>query len=132
MSHQEWENIECKTDNHVPLFVPSVQATDHQTRALGDRKQTQAVGDHELKVETGLPEWLQPFTEAGYRGVRQMSLQLMWKYTASTSYFRASSSETYSEKSREKAQFIHSFSDRPELRSLQTYESYESAMQKTS
>ena len=44
-------------------MVPGVQATDHQTQALGDRKRTLAVGDHERSVETQLPEWLQPFTE---------------------------------------------------------------------
>ena len=43
--------------------VPGVQATVHQTKALGDRNQTQAVGDHERSVETKLPEWLQPPTE---------------------------------------------------------------------
>ena len=56
-------NIECKTDNHNPLLVPGVQATEHQTKALGDRTQTQAVGDHERRWETESPEWLQPFTE---------------------------------------------------------------------
>ena len=43
-------NIECKTDNHIPLVVPGVQAMDHQTRALGDWKQTRAVGEYELKM----------------------------------------------------------------------------------
>ena len=38
ISHQEWENIELKTDNHIPLVVPGVQATEHQTKALDDRK----------------------------------------------------------------------------------------------
>ena len=54
-------NIECKTDNHIPLVVPSAQASEHQTKALEERKRTPAVGDHELKVETLSPEWLQPF-----------------------------------------------------------------------
>ena len=39
---------------------------------------------------------------------------------------------TYFKQFRRKAQFIHSFSHRPELQSIQTHESYESAMQKTS
>ena len=55
-ANHEWENIECKTDNHIPLGVPGVQATDHQTHALGDGKQTRTVGDHELQVGTELPE----------------------------------------------------------------------------
>ena len=54
---------ERKTDNHSLLVIPGVQATEHQTNALGDPRQTQAVGDHERSVETELPEWLQPFTE---------------------------------------------------------------------
>ena len=57
------KNIECKTDNHILLVVPGVQATEHQTKALDDRKQTRVVGDHGLWVETELPERLQPFTE---------------------------------------------------------------------
>ena len=55
--------IECKTDNHIPLVVPGVPATGHQTHFLGNQKQTRAVGDHEFQVETELPERLQPFTE---------------------------------------------------------------------
>ena len=56
MSHQEWEKIECNTDNHIPLVVLGVQATEHQTKVLGDRESTQAVDDHERRVETKLPE----------------------------------------------------------------------------
>ena len=37
------KNIECKTDNHFPLVVPGVQATEHQAKALGDRKPTRDV-----------------------------------------------------------------------------------------
>ena len=54
---------DCETDNHIPLVVPSVQATEHQTKALDDRKQKRAVGDYEQRVETELPERLQPFME---------------------------------------------------------------------
>ena len=110
-------NIEGKTENHIPVVIPGVQATDHQSRALGDRKQTRAVGDQDLKVETVSPGRLQPFTEG--------------KTTASKSSSRTSSSKTFGQ-SRAKAQFIHSFSERPKLQSLQTHESYESAMQKKS
>ena len=53
-------NIECQTDSRLPLVVPDAQATDHDTRALGDRKGTPAVGDHDRSVETEIPEWLQP------------------------------------------------------------------------
>ena len=51
-------NIDCNSDNDIPLVVPGMQAVDHQTRALGDRKQTRAVGDRDLQVETDLPDWL--------------------------------------------------------------------------
>ena len=49
-------------------MVPGVQATEHETEALGARKLAQAVGDHERRVETELPKWLQPFTEGWTRG----------------------------------------------------------------
>ena len=101
--------MEGKSDNHIPVVIPGGQATDHQTRALGDRKQTRAVGDHELKVETDLPGRLQPFRE----GIT----------TANNSLSLASSRKTFFAQSRAKAQFIHSFSERPELRSMQTHES---------
>ena len=62
ISHEEnGSNIECDTD--IPLVVLGVQATEHQTRALEERKRTPAVGDREVRVETGIPEWLPPFTE---------------------------------------------------------------------
>ena len=50
-------------NNHIPLVAPGVQGTEHQTKALDVWKQTRGVGDHELRVETELQEWLQPFTE---------------------------------------------------------------------
>ena len=60
--------IECKIDENIPLVVPGVQATEHHTKALGDRKPAQAVEDHERRVETKLPEWPQQFTEGLTRG----------------------------------------------------------------
>ena len=51
MSHQEW----VKLDNHVPLVVPDVQATEHQTNSLGDPKQAQAVVHHDRCVVTEVP-----------------------------------------------------------------------------
>ena len=42
----------CKANNHIPLVVQGVQATEHQTKALGDLKPAQAVGDHKRRVET--------------------------------------------------------------------------------
>ena len=50
-----WKNIECKTDKHIPLVVPGVQAIAHQPKDLDDQKQPQAVGDHERRVEAKLP-----------------------------------------------------------------------------
>ena len=58
----------CETNSHFSLVVPGVHAADHQTNVLDERKQTRAVGDHEVLVETGLPEWLQPLTEGWTRG----------------------------------------------------------------
>ena len=55
--------IECNTEIAIPLVVPGVQVTEHQTEDLDGWKQTQAVGDHERRVETEVPEWLQPFKE---------------------------------------------------------------------
>ena len=52
----------------IPLVVPGVQATEHETEALDHRLQTRAVGDHVQHVETDLPEWLQQFTEGLTRG----------------------------------------------------------------
>ena len=46
------KNIECNIDNHIPLVVPGAQATEHQTKSLGERKRTPAVGDHEQWVGT--------------------------------------------------------------------------------
>ena len=62
------ENSSVKTDNHVPLVVPGVQATDHQTKALGNQKQTRSVGDRDLHVNQELPERLQQLTEGLTRG----------------------------------------------------------------
>ena len=134
ISHQEWEKMDGTTDNHVPLVVPGVQATDHQTKALGDRRWTRAVGDHGLKVEkTDLPEWHRPVTEElkGDRQVRQTYLQLTWQYHLQQfilpRIFQQNLLQTNQEEST-----IHSLSPRPELRSTQTHESCLSAMQKTS
>ena len=71
-------------ENRQPhsLGGPDVQATDHKTKALDDRKPAQDVGDFERRVETKLPEWHQPFME-GFKGglqVRQTCLQLTWPY----------------------------------------------------
>ena len=42
-----------KTENHIPLVVPGVQATDlHQSEALGDRRQERAVGDHKQELDS--------------------------------------------------------------------------------
>ena len=38
--------------DHNPLVVPGVQATEHQTKALGHRRRTPALGDHERSVDT--------------------------------------------------------------------------------
>ena len=54
--------IDCKTDNHIPLVVPGVQATEHRTEALGGRKQVQAVDDHVLHMVQNYQNGFQPFT----------------------------------------------------------------------
>ena len=53
----------CRINNEREQSVPCVQTTVHPTEVLDDRKQTQAVGNPECRVETELPEWQQPFTE---------------------------------------------------------------------
>ena len=58
ISHQPWRNIECNTGNHTPLVIPRVRATEHWTKAMDDLRQTRAEGDHELRLETKLPELL--------------------------------------------------------------------------
>ena len=69
MSHRKMQKKnDRKTNNHILLVLPGVQATKHQSEGLDDRKQTQAVGDHERRVETELLEWLQLFTEGLTRG----------------------------------------------------------------
>ena len=40
-----------------------VQTNEHRSKALGDWKQAQALGDHERRVEIQLPERLRPFME---------------------------------------------------------------------
>ena len=50
-------------DLQASHHISGVPATEHQTKALGDLKQAQAVGDHERSVETQVPKWLQPLTE---------------------------------------------------------------------
>ena len=59
---------ECNTDNHIPLVAPGAQATEHQTKVLGDQKLAQVVGNDEQSVVTEILEWLQPFTEGLTRG----------------------------------------------------------------
>ena len=124
-------NFECKTDNHIPLVVPGVQAAVHQTRALGDRRQTRAVGDHERQAEIDLPEWLQPFTKgltvesSSSTDVSQADVEMPPPAPPPSAHPPAKQA---SNESTEKAQFIHSFSGRTELRSMQTHGSYESAL----
>ena len=100
--HQAWENIECNTDNHVPLVVLGVQAADHQTRPVGDWRETRAVGDHKPDVETDLPDWL-PCTE-GLTGSSSSSTVVspgdVEIPSQSLPSFRAFSSKTFFEHSR--------------------------------
>ena len=127
--------IDCKTDNHIPLVVPGVPSTEHQTKAVGERKQAQVVGDHERSVQKEKYQYGFNHSRMDWQGdlqVRQTYLQRTWNTTAKTSSLRASSGEAYFEQSREKTQFIHSLSERPGFRNMQTHESYESAMQKKS
>ena len=46
------KKFECSIDNHIPLVVPGAQATEHQTKVLGEWNRRPAVGDHEQRVET--------------------------------------------------------------------------------
>ena len=110
------ENPNAKRTTTFPWLSQGVQATDHQTCAPGDQKQTRAAGNHELKVETDLPERPQTFAE----GLRRRS-------SSSTDVSRAGveippalsppahpPAKPTSNRAREKTQFIHSFSERPD------------------
>ena len=112
----EWHpgpKIDCKTDNHIPLVVPGVPSTEHQTKAVGERKQAQVVGDHERRVQKEKYQYGFNHSRMDWQGdlqVRQTYLQRTWNTTAKTSSLRASSGEAYFEQSRKKTQFIHSLS----------------------
>ena len=60
--------LKCKTDNHIPLAVPGVQAAAHQTKTLDDWKRPQAVGDHESSAETQSTRMASTITEGLTRG----------------------------------------------------------------
>ena len=133
--NQEWENIECNTGNHMPFVVPGVQATEHQTKSVGNRKQTQAVGDHERRVETELPERLQPFKEGLTREshVRQTYSHLTRPYHLQKFLLpRILQKNLLQTKQEESTTYSLTLSQRPELRSMQTHESCKGAMQKKS
>ena len=66
----------------------------------------------------------------GDRQVRQTSLQLTWTYHRQS--FLLPRSKIYFKQSRRTVQFIHSFSEGPEVRTMQTHESHESTMQNKS
>ena len=93
-----------------------MQAIEHQTKALDDRKRTPAVGHDDGSVETQLLVWRQPVTEG-----------LTREYSSSTDVSPA-------DVELPPLALLPSahFPERPELRSMQTRESYESAMQKKS
>ena len=63
------EQSNVKPTTTFPLLSQAFKEPLTQTRALCDWKQTRVVGDDELQVETGLAEWLQPFTEGLTRGI---------------------------------------------------------------
>ena len=120
--------IESRSDNHILVW----QATDHQTRSLGDRKQRQLVGDHVSKVETDWPEWLRRIKKED-RQIRQMSLQLAWK-NHRQHFLLPRMLQQNLLRTEAGGKTIHSliFRKDPNLRSTQTHESNESAMHKKS
>ena len=101
--------IDCKTDKQFLLDDPGVHANDHQTHALGHRKKTRAVGDHELHVETELPERLQQAIhgqiDTGIFNFRRRISSWRGHTTSSNSFFCASSSKTYFKQIRAKHQY---------------------------
>ena len=111
-------NVDCETNNHIPAFVPGVQATDqHQTRALGDQTHERAVEDHLQESERGLLEWHQPYRE-GFTDT-----------TASNTTSRVIFSEVNLKQSRWQAPPVHALSEGPQVRGLLAYNSCKSAMQ---
>ena len=130
----EWEKIQCRTDNHFShLVVPGVQATEHQTKALDDPK-------HKVWATTS-EEWKQNY-QNGFNHSRK-NLQGRSSSSKDVSptdvaihrqqfHLQRILQQTYFQQSWRRAQIIHSFSQRPGLRSMQTHKSYESAMQNNS
>ena len=120
-THQELEEIwRVKLTTTFPWWSQAGKQPNTRPEALDDRKQTKAVGDHELRVETELPERLQPFMEGKTRGFFKFDRRISsWRgnATASTSSF----SKTYCKQIRTKAHIVDSFFQRPEVRSMQMH-----------
>ena len=111
-----------------------MQATEHQIKALGDSKQTRAVGNDEPDVETVVPEWLQPFTTGLHRRSSNSTDVSPGDVETPPPVLPPSvhpPAKPSSNRAGGKHNFFHSFSERPELRSVRTHESYEGAVQKT-
>ena len=89
-------------------------------------------GDHERRVETTLPEWLQPVTEGLTRGFSSSAdlspadVAIPLPAIPPSAHHQQSLLQTYYE---EITICSRIFPD-PELRSMQTHESYKGAMQK--
>ena len=130
---KNWKNIDCTTDNFFPLVVSCVQATEHQTTALGDVKLTPAVADHGRNVDTEIPKELQPCTEGLTRGSSSSTdVSQVDVATSLPSILLSAHPKLCSKTSGEKHNLFIHFPQRPELRSLQTHESYEAALQNES
>ena len=84
----------------LQTHVPDMQATDHQTRAVGDPEADTSCGRPRVKSGNRFTRVASTIHGKINREIvkfdRRLS-QLTWTYTASTPSFRASSSKTYFE-----------------------------------
>ena len=111
-------NIECTTDNHIPMLVPRVQATQHQTKALSGRRESR----HESRVGTQLPEWLNHSRkdwQGGSFKFERRGFQLTWPYHRQHFLLPRTPQQT-SSKAGEKHHLTHTLNGRPKLRNMQT------------
>ena len=121
-SHKVWEtNQALRASNRTPdrsSGRPEAGTSCGRPRATSGNRITRMASNIHGRIDQGIHK----FDRRIWRG-----------FTTSSNFsFRASSSKTYLKQIRRNAHFFSSFSERPELRNMQTHESYEGAMYKKS
>ena len=106
------KKIECNTDNHIPLVVPGVQETEHQTKALENGSEHQPSGRSRATSGNRMTRTAATthvrIDEEIFKFDRRISSG-RGQTISSNSSFRTSSSKTFFKQIRRTAQFIHSF-----------------------